>query len=130
MRYSVTSLTDSQDRQLRFYFTESECRSARKGIGEPAYGFGLSDYERQLGMTRLEAKDFYHRIGSACSKDAGANEHLIELTIREFRAIRNGLKLTLDELGELEYYVRSGQQYRVAEEALAEFERVLAEIEA
>jgi len=130
MRYSVTSPKGSQDRQFRFYFTESECRSARKGIGEPAFGFGLCDYESQLGMTQARAKDFYHRIGSACSKATGADEQSIELTINEFRVLRNGLRLTLDELGEDEYYYRSGQQYEVAEEALAEFERVLAEIEA
>ena len=119
------------DHKISLTLSRKEARAARKGLIEPTRGFGLSDYESQLGMTELEAEEFTNRIRSFNRDFQDESEKReISLSIHELRVLRNGLKLTLDELGELEYYVRSGQQYRVAEEALAEFERVLAEIEA
>jgi len=129
MKYTY-HLTD-RDHKVCLTLSRPEARAARKGLIEPIGGFGLDDYERQLGMPECEARAFKNRIRSFNKSFIDESEKReITLSIHELRVLRNGLKLTLNELGEDEYYYRSGQQYQVAEEALAEFERVLAEMEA
>jgi len=132
MDYQNLHADSGGEEHADFLFSRDESGAARKGIGEASMGFAVENRKKQLGMDREDAKELYRRL-RAFTKTFQYNDDSfrgLSLSVREFRVLRNGLKLTLDELGEDEYYYRSGQQYEVAEEALAEFERVLAEIEA
>ena len=92
-------------------------------------GFAVEDRKKQLGMSREDVKALHGRLRqfeeSFQNTEADGE---ITLSLDEFRTVRNCLELTLKELGEKEYLYRSGQKYQVAENVLAEFNRILSEI--
>ena len=109
--------------------SKPEARAARKALIEPTRGFGLDNYEQQIGMGREEAEAFTERVRSFFSTfKEETDEQTFLISHQELQTLRNGLELTLEVLGEDEYYYRSGQTYQVAKDALAEFNRILAEI--
>jgi hypothetical protein len=130
MTYTSLTTNSSNHDIATFTLNKHESAAARTGVLEASMGFAVEDREVQLGMSREDAKELHGRLRtfeeSFQNKEATSE---ITLRLNEFGVVRNCLELTLKELGEDEYYYRSGQTYQVAKDALDEFNRILAEIE-
>jgi len=130
MRHIKSEGNSSGERFATLALNRVERRAARNGVLEASMGFAVEDRKKQLGMSREGAKELHGRLRqfeeSFENTDADGE---ITLSLDEVRTVRNCLELTLKELGEKEYLYRSGQKYQVAENVLAEFNRILLEIE-
>ena len=98
-----------------------EARALRAALGEVCFGFTIPDFSRHMGGSEEDAQRLFARFDPLSDQSA-----TIALTEREMHLLKNAHAATLKELGNEEYFTRTGVEYSSGQAVLAALDAVLS----
>jgi len=97
-----------------------EARALRAALGEVCFGFTVPEFSRRIGGSEEDAQRLFARFDQLGDQPA-----TIVLTEREIRLLKNAHAATLKELGNEEYFTRTGVEFSCGQGVLAALDSVL-----
>jgi methylmalonyl-CoA epimerase len=99
----------------------AEARALRAALLEICHGFAIPDFNARIGGSQEDARRLFARFDPLGDKPAS-----IELTEHDLRLLHNAHAATLKELGNEEYFTRTGVEFSSGQAVLAGLDALLS----
>jgi hypothetical protein len=98
-----------------------EARALRAALGEVCFGFTIPDFSKRIGGSEEDAQRLFARFDPLGDQSA-----IIALTKSEMHLLKNAHAATLNELGNEEYFTRTGVEFSSGQAILTALDAVLS----